>query len=283
MAKRPLRRLRRGPPVGPAGINWGHSRAVGLEFFAPLSAAHDLRDLVREQRATRTGLEGCIPDQSGALHYLFGASNYASFPEVPPAITTTTPFTFSWTMEPRATSGYSTVVEIQFGTAGADTTFMIYLAASDATYYFAAGPRSTAQTWSTSIGAVTNDRLDRYVLSSSGGPLSTTTAHWALTRNGSLVAIGSTTALSGNTAQIFDFGARNGGSDPFEGLIGDARLWSRVLSDEEKEVESTIDGALELYAPRRIWVPFSAGGGAGNVGSVFTSGVFGSNVFRRAA
>lgn len=41
----------------------------------------------------------------------------------------------------------------------------------------------------------------------------------------------------------------------------------------------------QLFAPlrRRVVVGFSAGGGAGNVGSVFTSGVFGSNVFRRAA
>lgn len=34
---------------------------------------------------------------------------------------------------------------------------------------------------------------------------------------------------------------------------------------------------------RRIWVPVSAGGGGGAVGSVFRSGVFGSNVLRRAA
>lgn len=283
MAKRPLRRLRRGPPIGPVGINWGHSRAVGLEFFAPLSAAHDLRDLVREQRATRTGLEDIIPDQSGALHHLFGSSNYAVFPEVPSAIGTTTPFTFSWTMEPRATSGYSTVVEIQFGTPAADTTFIVYLAASDTPYYFSAGPRSTAQTWSTSIGAVTNDRLDRYVLRSSGGPLSTTTANWSLYRNRELVTIGSTAALSPNTAATFEVGGRNGGADPFEGLLGDLRLWSRVLSDDEAEQESTIDGALELYAPRRIWVPGAAAGGTGNVGSVFASGVFRSNVLRRAA
>ncbi len=38
-----------------------------------------------------------------------------------------------------------------------------------------------------------------------------------------------------------------------------------------------------LFEPQTVSVPVSAGGGAGNVGSVFTSGVFGSNVFRRAA
>lgn len=261
MAKRPSSRRWLRQPPGWVGINWGHSRAVGLEFFAPLSAGHDLRDLVREQRATRTGLETMLSTQSGALHHLFGSSNYADFQESPPAIGASTPFTMAWTQEPRSSSAYSTVVEWQFGTAGVDNTFMVYLATSDVSYYFVAGPRSTAQSWSSSIGPTTDNVLDRYVLRSSGGPTSTTAAHWSLYRNGSLVTIGATSPLSGNTAATYRVGARDAGSDPFEGLIGDMRMWSRVLSDEEAEVESTIGGALDLYAWRRSWVSFSAASG----------------------
>lgn len=286
MAKRPVLRQWRGQPLGPVGVNWGHSRAEGLQFFAPLSAAHDLRDLAGEQRATRTGLETYARSQSGAHHLLFGSSNYADFPVVPARIGTTTPFTVAWTQEPRATSGYSTILNVNFGTAGADTAFAIFLSASDATYYFTAGPRASsgAHSWSVAAGAVANDRLDRFVLTGAGGPSSTTASDWTLRRNGELVTRGTTTAYAGNTSASFRIGAlETAGDHPFEGLIGDMRMWSRVLSDDEAEVESTIDGALELYAPRRIWVPFSAGGGAGNVGSVFASGVFRSNVLRRAA
>lgn len=273
MAKRAIPRKWLRHPPGWVGINWAHPRAVGLEFFAPLSAGHDMRDLVSEQRATRTGLEDCLPTKSGALHLVFGSGNYADFPAAPAGIGKTTPFTVAWTQEPRATSAYSTVMEFQFGTAGADQTFIVYLAAADSSYAFVAGPRgSSTHSWSSAVGFVTDNVLDRYILRSSGGPTSTTAANWSLYRNGALVSIGADTVTSGNTAASARIGAHDGASDPFEGLIGDVRMWSRVLSDDEAEVESTVDGALELYAPRRIWVPVSAGGGAGITGPLIGRG-----------
>lgn len=255
-------------PDGPVGINKGHPRADGLEFFAPLSGAHGTLDLVRSQLGTRTGLEAYLPAQNGALHHLFGASNYASFTEVLSAIGTTTPITIAWTQEPRSTSGQSAIIDWQFGTGGTHPSFTVYQSASLSGYYFNVGPRGSgggvgdSVSFSASVGAVTNDKLDRYVLRCLSGVLDRTGAGYDLWRNG--VQIAGTTDAANKfgwaTPSTMRIGALADGSDPFEGLIGDFRIWSRVLSDGDAAAESTLPEAYALYAPRRILVPVSAGG-----------------------
>lgn len=246
-------------PVGPVGINWGHPRAEGLAFFAPLSAAHGTRDLVAEQLGTRTGLEAYLPSQAGAIHHLFGTSNFVDFPTVPSAIGSTTPFTVAWTQEPRSTTGYATPLLVNFGSG--TNQFVIYQAASDASYAFVVGPRAggNSPSFSSSIGLQVNERLDRYVLQALAGSQSLLPADYVLWRNGVRFTTSSTVSLGLVSAAIFRVGARDAGSDPFEGLIGDLRMWSRVLSDGEAEAESTLPEAYALYEPQRIWVPVSAG------------------------
>lgn len=245
-------------------IDWTHPRAVGLEFAASLSAL-GVRDLVSGRPGTLTGLAASLP-ASGRMPLVyrqFGASNYADF-TAPARIGATTPFTIAWTQEARSTSAYSSIVHINFGTAGADRPFLIYQSASDANYYFAAGPSSGSNQarWATAIGAVTNNRLDRYVLRCAGGSQSTTLTDYTLYRNGQLVTRdGTGIVFGGLTTGGFRIGALLTGSDPWEGLIGDLRLWGRLLSEEESAEESLVDQVLVLYEPQRIWVPVSAAGG----------------------
>lgn len=257
-------------PVGPAGINWGHPRAEGLAFFAPLSGAHGTRDLVRGQLGARTGLEEYRPSQFGAIHHAFRTGNYASFPEVPASIGPTTPFTVAWTQEPRSPSGYATVVACQFGTGGVDYGFVVYQGTSADAYSLSAGARGggTAQgnSWASS-GVLTDQQLDRFVLTSSGGPTAVGGTTWRLWRNGVLLTRDGDATFGANTTAQFLVGAREGPADPFPGLLGDMRMWARVLSDGDAEEESTIAGSWELYAPQRILVPVSAGGGGGVVGT----------------
>lgn len=95
---------------------------------------------------------------------------------------------------------------------------------------------------------------------------------------------------SGSSAQTFTpaqyyLGSRDSGGTS-ERLSNGSRMyylyiWNRVRGPGEF-LTLAQDPKVIFPRRRRIWVPVSAGA-AGNVGSVFTSGVFGSNVFRRAA
>lgn len=271
-------------PIGPVGIEYDHARAEGLVFFAPLSGAHGTRDLVQEQLGVRTGLEAYLPSQAGALHHLFGSSSYADFP-VLPAVGHTTPTTIAWTQEPRSTSAYSAVLWIK--PTGATYGFAIYESAADSAYYFVVGRRNPTgggadvSKFSANVGAVTSDRLDRFVLTLPSGMTSGAGAR--LWRNGVEIAAGTSlpsNEFGTNTTAAFRVGALESGADPFEGLIGDMRIWSRVLPDGDAEDESTVPGGWKLYAKSRILVPVSAGGSdidiAGVVGNAVASGVTGA-------
>ena len=244
------------------GIDWAHPRARGLCLFMPLGEAYGLVDLVSGRRASPTGL-ATRALSGGVAARLFGASNYGDF-TAPAAIGPSTPFSVAWTQEPRSTSAYSTVLNVQFGTAGVHWSFLVYLAAADATYYFTAGPRvaTGAQSWGASVGAATNKALDRYVLRCAGGSQSLTASDYTLHRNGMLMARGSATNFGTNTAAVARIGALDTGGDPFEGPLHDLRMWSRVLSDGETVDESRVERAAALYLPRRgtIWMAGVPGG-----------------------
>lgn len=85
----------------------------------------------------------------------------------------------------------------------------------------------------------------------------------------------------GVSAKRILFGRRSGAGETADIDLLEAWHWSRQIPSTEQLKRITVDPFNTLYGP--IEVPVSAGGGVGNVGSVFTSGVFGSNVFRRAA
>lgn len=268
MALKLVRRPWGRQPIGAAGINWGHPRAEGLAFFAPLSGAHGTRDLVQEQLGVRTGLEEYVPAQNGAIYHRFFSANRADFPLLPLGIGLNTPFTLAWTQEPRSGSAYSALLVVNFGTAGTDHQFTIYQSTSDASYSMVTGPLGAGSSASNTprfsgIGVATNERLDRFVLQCSGGSQSVTTGDYVLWRNGERFTTSATAVLSAYRTAAFRIGALSDAGDPFEGLIGDMRMWSRVLSDGEAEEESTVHGSWALFEPQRIWVPINATSGGG--------------------
>lgn len=239
-------------PTRPAGIDWSHRRTRDLVFFAPLSGQHGAVDLVSGQFPTKTGLHD-FSGADGASYHLFGTSNYADYATVPVGIGATTPFTVAWTQYAKATAAGSTILNINFGTPGTHNSFLVYGSSTDATYYCTAGLRaaSGAASWSVAAGAITNERLDRFCLLVPNGSQNMASA--ALYRNGVLLSRGTNANFGAATAAIFRVGAIETGTDPFEGCLGDLRMWSRALADEEAEIESTFAGSHQLYKPQRIF------------------------------
>lgn len=252
-------------PVGGHRINRAHPRAQGLCFFAPLRDAYGLVELHSGQMMAPTGLSSRLVTLAGSA-LSFGTSSYADFTP-PPQIGANTPFTVAWTQEARSTSGYSTILNVNFGTAGAHNGFLIYEGTVADVYRMSAGPQAVggAHSWATAIGAVTNNRLDRFVLRAAAGSQSTTGSDFTLWRNGVLISRDSSSSFAANTSAGAKIGTRMGGApDPWEGAILDMRLWARVLSDDESANESQQARVGELYEPLRIWIPAyvaPAGGG----------------------
>lgn len=93
----------------------------------------------------------------------------------------------------------------------------------------------------------------------------------AVTSNGYRLTGANTYVGSG-----FPAGSTNAAIHLYAGYRG------RLATDAEIYAEAA-DIYAAVFQTQATPVPEAAGGGTGNVGSVFTSGVFGSNVFRRAA
>lgn len=247
-------------PQEVVAVDWQKPISQGLVGLFPLSPASGFRDLVSGQGPTITGTVDLAANANG-LFRNFGSSKYIDYASPPRGLTPTTPVTVAWTQEARSTTAQSTVLNLNVGTAGVDSSFVIYQSASTSAYYFTAGPRRTsgAQSWSAAVGALTNNVRDVFVLTSSGGLGSLVDADWELYKNGALVAHGTTTTYGTNTTAGFRVGTLvESTGDPFEGIIGDLHFWSRVLSVQERiEWSRNVNMA---YVDRSIWVPVSAGG-----------------------
>lgn len=265
-------------PRASSGINWGHPRSRNLCFFAPLRDAYGATDLYSRQLFTTTGL-GTRAFTKGGAGLLFGTSNYADFVQ-PSEIGPNTPFTIAWTQEARSTSSYSTILNVNFGTAGTHNGFLIYEGTVADVYRMSAGPQAVggAHSWATAIGAVTNNRLDRFVLRAAAGSQSTTGSDFTLWRNGVLISRDSSSSFATNTSAGAKIGTRIGGTpDPWEGAILDMRMWARVLSDDEAARESTQEFVGELYTPQYLWAVPSTGGGTTYIITPTGGVVFGGN------
>lgn len=246
-----------GQPASVAGINRDHARAQGLVFFAPLGNDYGFRELVSGREMSRTGY---VTDAvvNGVRTKLFGASSYLGFTP-PPEIGPTTPFTLAWTQQYTAAVSYNTLLNVQFGTAGVDRNFVLYQGA-DSQYNFVIGPRrgSSVPRWQ-QIGTPTNHRVDRYVLQCLGGSQAFDIGDYVLWRNGEPLTATHTTVLTLATLALNRLGARESGTDPFEGALLDLRMWVGILPDDEAAAESRLERVGDLYGPAPIWVPVSAG------------------------
>lgn len=251
------------PPEG-AGIAWSDPITQGLLFLAPLSGEPPV-DLVAQELLTRTG--NLVPSTGpNGVHSNFGSSNYLDLPFVPPV--GTGPATFAWTEFAISPTGYSTVLNINFGTPGSTNSFAIYRAATDATYAFVAGPRgaggssANSPSFGTPAGLIPNRVLNRYLLRAKAGVFSYTPSDYDLWKNGVRLTTSSTAAFGAHTSAIARIGARDTGADPWRGLLGNLHIWGRSLLDEEAQRWTLPDGEWCTRAPRRILFPVSVAGGA---------------------
>jgi Concanavalin A-like lectin/glucanases superfamily len=250
-------------PQSPVEVDWNNPTSNGLLFLAPLNPVTGFRDLVRGNFFTRTGALSPATARNG-VYPTFGTSNYLDLPTVP-ALGTTSSATFAWTQEPRATSAYSTVLQINFGVG--TNAFLIYQSASDANYQLAVGPAgngggNNGSAANFAVGSATNNALDRFVLVASSGVLSYFPSTYTLWKNGVKLPAATNTTFGSTTSAVARIGATSAGGDPFEGLLGNLHIWNRSLTDFEAAAWSRPGGEFSLLTPRtqRIWVPVSASG-----------------------
>ena len=249
-------------------VNWAHPLATDLAFLAPLNPETGLADLVSGQIPTVTGSITAEANRYGRF-LNFGSGKRLDFASTPKSISPTTAATIAWTQEPISPSVNSTILSAQFGAAGSDRPFVIYQS-TNATYRFTAGPSSTngAHQW-LAAGSPVDRQRDVFVLTTINGISSTTSADWALYRNGELVTQSGRTNYSSSTSGGFRVGALLTGSDPWEGMIGDLTMWARVLDADE--AARWCENVNVLYEPRRIWVPVSAASGPPTLGAIAAS------------
>lgn len=221
----------------------------------PLRHRGDVVNLVTGQKGTASSSLGSTAGRFGRAA-LFGSSAYMDFLD-PGGITSgTQPITIAWRQEPRAPSGYSTI--LNWKPPGATYAFLIYQAADNA-YHFACGPRNGTVPFF-AMGGPVNGQVDTYVLVLAAGTDNKSGSNYTLFRNGVRHTSSSTSAFAVNTTAAARVGALDSGSDPFEGLISDLCIYSRALLDAE--AASLSRNISQLYEQeRRIWVPVDVASG----------------------
>lgn len=247
-------------PQIPVAIDQSNQFGKRLAFCAPLNPAVGLIDLVSNQFATKTGSLTPASNSEG-LYPLFGTSNYLDFPTKPRGIGATTPCTIAWMQEARSTASYSTILNLQVGTPGSTPKFAILQSVSDANYYFTAGPQQTngAHSWSVALGAVVNNRVDRFILTAVGGLTSLTASDWNLYRNGVLVSRGTSYTYASSTTDAFRVGDLGVAEHPWEGLIGELNIFTGAFSAQEVNLYN--DNPRQIFASqqRNIYVSVASG------------------------
>ena len=219
-------------PAGAVRLRRGHPLAQDLAILLPLSSRADMEELVSGRRAVPTGQLALINTAFGRAP-LFGTGNYVDFPQPDSITTATQPVTFAWLQEPRATTGYSTL--LTWRPVGAISPFLIYHSASDSSYYFTVGPRagSGVPSFSSQVGPATNGQPDRFVLVCSAGLGSLTPGDYVLYRNGQRITTSALSSFGSSTATVARIGATEAGGDPWEGGITAMHIWARSLSQAE--------------------------------------------------
>lgn len=245
------------PPSGPLRINRANRLGRDLAFLMPLRGGGDMVELVTGRLATRNGALASTASSWGGAP-LFGSGLSVDFP-APLSITDhTAPITFAWISEGRSTSAYSAI--LHWKPPGASQAFLIYRAASDSAYQFAAGPGGSSGVFTAATGLQGNGTPERFVLVCLGGMAATGSANYRLYRNGVQVAAGSNTTFGSSTSAVSRIGALGSGGDVFEGLIGHLHIWPRSLTDAEA-LDWTRQPWQTLDTGRRIWLPVQVAGG----------------------
>ncbi len=260
-------RLTRQPSTA-SGVDWNNPITRGLTFLTSMATQ---RDLVTNRIASRSG---ATPSPTvGGLGIKFSGANardnYGQTRVIPGGSTTHTVLSagiflatgrghlFSQGLQtgnyPQSTIAYGIdnsggasagrITFLEFGGGGSSTASAganTVIGHADGKYHVAVGVRN---------GAAENTRI--YV---DGVNATESTAG-----NGNVINASTQTVSIGNDAGY-------AGTDrEAEGGVVAAAVWNRVLSDAE--IYSASLNPWQLFAPRRIWVPVSAGGGTTPVSS----------------
>jgi hypothetical protein len=191
------------------------------------------------------------------LHDFLGGTNFTF--DTPAKLQSGRPFAVTWLQKPGTqTNAYPLLFSLHIG--GSDH-FAVFQSPSDSSYSFVIGRLgSTAISFASAVGLMTSGTVDRYLATSSGGPLSGTASDWVLWRNGERLTAGGTIATFADSGSGGKIGAKLGGTYPYTGQLGDFGLFDGVPSSGEiREFFRNPHGAI--YAPRRGFVFVASGGG----------------------
>lgn len=235
-------------PQGRLRLNTRNPLTKGLIFLAPMIGGHDLVNIVGGTRAAAAAVPGTVGNARGKFASFTGSHN-VDFPGLSIPLNSNQPASIGWIQQPIGASGYHALLQLKARDAAAP--FLIYQSPSDANYYFAAGIRSTSvSAFGSSTGPLTNEKIDTFVLTAANGIGGNATTGLSLFRGAQKFAPSGSPFLSSSSASAVSIGHRDGGADPWRGLIGCVAVWDRVLTDAE--AASFNANPWQLFAARDV-------------------------------
>ncbi len=238
------------------GARWGITDLVSRREMGPNAVGGS--SMVAGQR---------LQDFAGGTNFVFA---------LPAKLQSGRPFAVTWLQKPGTqTNAYPILFSI--GLSGADH-FAAFQSPSDSSYGFVIGRLgSTAISFASAVGLMTSGTVDRYLVTSSGGPLSGTASDWVLWRNGERLTAGGNIATFADSGSGGKIGSKLDNTYPYTGQLGDFGLFDGVPSPGEiKEFFRNPHGSI--YAPRRGFVFVASGGGITGAVAAGTTATAGSAI-----
>lgn len=237
--------------------------AQRLIYWASLhpGARWGITDLVSRREMGRNSVGGSAMVAGQRLHDFLGGTNFTF--DTPAKLQSGRPFAVTWLQKPGTqTNAYPLLFSLHMG--GSDY-FAVFQSPSDSSYSFVTGRLgSLAISFASAVGLMTSGTVDRYLVTSSGGPLSGTASDWTLWRNGERLTAGVNIATYADSGSGGKIGANLGGTYPYTGQLGDFGLFDGVPSPGEiKEFFRNPHGSI--YAPRRGVVFMGAASGGNTI------------------
>jgi hypothetical protein len=228
-------------------------------------------DLVSRREMGRNAVGGSAMVAGQRLHDFLGGTNFTF--DTPAKLQSGRPFAVTWLQKPGTqTNAYPFPFSLHIG--GSDH-FAVFQSPSDSSYSFIIGRLgSSAISFASAVGLMTSGTVDRYLVTSSGGPLSGTASDWTLWRNGERLTAGGNIATGADSGSGGKIGANLGGTYPYTGQLGDFGLFDGV--PPPGEIREFFRNPHGVYAPRRgfVFLAASGGGASASLAATGASGTF---------
>lgn len=255
-------RLTRQPQQRPQ-IDWSNPITKGLVFCAPgIGGNYD--DIVGKKKATATAItRKANPD---GVFSAFGGASIIDYPAFGPELPVGGSATIAWIDQPVGLSGYGTTFD--FMPSGGASEILIYQGPSP--YGLVAGPRGAGfiPEFTATVGVPTEGALRRLMVRCSTNLSSAAVADWAVFVGGLKCTTTTTSGISGGAASANRWGALPGGSDFWEGVIGQKCIWNRALTDAEARSYQSNPWQLFKNPQRRLLVDATGAGPVNATGTL---------------